>query len=133
NSNIYKLELLQDINDIAFKTLNDRMVREMANAIMRLATKKSLELLADEQNEGLGTLINIVNTITEKADTRNWQTLPYSISYCRIPLNRGNNQLILKTNSSKGTSKTQTLNFVGEKNKIYFHTYHTTDSYNPHH
>jgi len=132
NSTIYQLELLQDINDIAFKTLNDRMVREMANAIMRLATKKALELLADEQNEGLGTLINLVNTITEKADTRNWQTLPYSISYCRIPLNSGNNKLILKTNSSKGISQTQSFNFVGEKDKIFFHAYHTTASYNPH-
>jgi hypothetical protein len=132
NSTIYQLELLQDINDIAFKTLNDRMAREMANAIMRLATKKALELLADEQNEGLGTLINLVNTLTEKADTRNWQTLPYSISYCRIPLNSGNNKLILKTNSSKGISQTQSFNFVGEKDKIFFHAYHTTASYNPH-
>ncbi|MEE4196104.1 MAG: hypothetical protein V2I54_00540 [Bacteroidales bacterium] len=131
-SKIYELELLQDINDIAFKTLNDRMVREMANAIMRLATKKALELLADEQDEGLGTIINIVNTITEKADTRNWQTLPYSISYSRIPLNEGKNQIILKTHSPGGHSNSQTFYFEGEKGKINFHAYHTTATHNPH-
>ena len=132
-NNIYQLQRLQDINEIAFKTLKDRMVREMANAIMRLATKKALELLADEQDESLGTIINIVNTITEKADTRNWQTLPYSISYCRVPLNKGENKLMLKTNSPRAVSKTQTFYFKGEKDKIYFHAYHTTASYNPHH
>ncbi|MFC2096558.1 COG3014 family protein [Bacteroidota bacterium] len=42
NSDSYNLEPIQNINDIAFKTLRDRMVREMASAIMRLATKKSL-------------------------------------------------------------------------------------------
>ncbi|MFO7830014.1 MAG: hypothetical protein R6V23_15425 [Bacteroidales bacterium] len=129
NAKIYDLELLQDINEIAFKTLKDRMVREMANAIMRLATKKALEMLADEQDEGLGTLINIVNTITEKADTRNWQTLPYSISYCRIPLNKGQNKLILKTNSPRAGSKTQSFNFEGKKGKTYFHAYHTIATY----
>lgn len=133
NSRNYELELLQDINDIAFKTLKDRMVREMANAIMRLATKKALEMLADEQDQGLGTIINIVNTITEKADTRNWQTLPYSISYCRIPLNIGDNKLILKTNSPRRGSKSQIFNFEGKKGKIYFHAYHTTATYNTHH
>ncbi|HKK81251.1 MAG TPA: hypothetical protein VJ909_03325, partial [Prolixibacteraceae bacterium] len=97
------------------------------------ATKKALELLADEQDESLGTIINIVNTITEKADTRNWQTLPYSISYCRVPLNKGKNKLMLKTNSPRAGSKTQTFYFKGQKDKIYFHAYHTTASYNPHH
>ncbi len=126
----YKLELLQNINDIAFKSLKDRMVREMANAIMRLATKKALEMLADEHDQGLGTLLNIVNTLTEKADTRNWQTLPYSISYCRLPLNKGNNKLVLKTNSPRAGTKTQTFNFEGKKGKIHFHSYHTIASYN---
>ena len=126
-SQTYNLELIQNINDIAFKTLKDRMVREMASAIMRLATKKALEALADEQDEALGTLVNIVNTVTEKADTRNWQTLPYSISYARVPLHEGSNTVTLNTYSPQG-SRTQNFKFKGEKGKTVFHTYHTIAS-----
>lgn len=128
NSQSYNLELMQDINDIAFKTLKDRMVREMASAIMRLATKKALEALADEQDEALGTLVNIVNTVTEKADTRNWQTLPYSISYARVPLNKGLNEINLKIYAPNGGTKVQTFRFQGKEGKTYFHAYHTIAS-----
>ncbi len=125
NGNTYPLQMVQNINDIAFKSLNDRMVREMAQAIGRLATKKALEALADEQDENLGTLINIVNTITEKADTRNWQTLPYSISYVRIPLKKGENCITLETFTQNGSKQTQEFRFMGKKGKIYFHPYHS--------
>ncbi len=125
NSKVYNLEILEDINDIAFKTLNDRMIREIGSAILRLATKKALEALADEQEEGLGMLLNIVNTVTEKADTRNWQTLPYSISYTRVPLNKGANQINLNTNSKYMNARTKTFTFNGEKGKTYIHAYHS--------
>ena len=128
NSGLYNLEQMQDINNIAFKTLKDRMVREMATAIMRLATKKALEALADEQDEGLGTLINIVNTVTEKADTRNWQTLPYSISYARIPLNDGLNEIKFKTSSQQYGTKNQSFRFIGKKGKTIFQAYHSIES-----
>lgn len=126
----YSFELAQDINEIAFKTLRDRMLREMGNAILRIATKKALEALADEEDENLGTIINIVNTLTEKADTRNWQTLPYSIHYTRIPLKEGKNILEVKAFSGKG-EKSETFRFEGKKNKMYFASEHTTVTYPP--
>ena len=129
NSGNFNLEQIQNINDIAFKTLKDRMLREMASAIMRLATKKALEALADEQDEALGTILNIVNTLTEKADTRNWQTLPYSISYARVPLNEGLNNINLKTHSSYTNSGIQSFKFDGKSGKTYFHAYHTIASH----
>ena len=121
----YTLEMLQNINDIAFKTLHDRMLREMASAIARLATKKALEALADEHEPALGTLRNIVNTVSERADTRNWQSLPYSISYTRIPLKEGQNTINLKTYNAQGANSTQSFKFSGEKGKILFHAYHS--------
>ena len=128
NSSVYNLELMQDINEIAFKTLKDRMVREMASAILRLATKKALEALADEEDEALGTLVNIINRVTEKADTRNWQTLPYSISFARVPLEEGLNEITLHTNSPQIGSRTRNFKFTGKKGKTIFHSYHTIAS-----
>ncbi len=121
----YKLELVEDINGIAFKSLKDRMAREMGSAILRLATKKALEAIADNQDATLGMLVNIINTVTEKTDTRNWQTLPYSISYARIPLNSGNNNIKLRTYSPNGANE-QLFTFEGKKGKTYFQTFHST-------
>jgi hypothetical protein len=91
----YPLELAQDINKIAFQSLHDRMLRELGNSLLRLATKQVMEQIGSNQNENLGTIISIVNAMTEKADTRNWQSLPYSISYTKIPLQEGIHQLQL--------------------------------------
>jgi hypothetical protein len=32
--------------------------------------------------------MNLINTATEKADTRNWQSLPAYIHYVRVPLQK---------------------------------------------
>ncbi|MFP4620277.1 MAG: COG3014 family protein [Bacteroidales bacterium] len=126
----HSFEMAQNINEIAFKTLHDRMLRELGNAILRLATKKALEALADEEDKNLGTIVNIVNTLTEQADTRNWQTLPHSIHYTRIPLKEGENVLEVKT-YARQKQKVDTFRFKGKKNKIYFASKQTTSSYAP--
>ena len=43
----------------------------------------------------LGSAMGIVNTLTERADTRSWQSLPAEIHYQRIPLKRGQNEIKL--------------------------------------
>ncbi len=125
-----KFELLQDMNEIAFKTLRDRMIREVSNSVLRLATKKALEALASEQDDGLGTLVSITNALTEKADTRNWQTLPYSISYARIPF-PDNEKLTLKTMHDNGANNTYEINAAPSARNISFYTFHTIDTHRP--
>lgn len=129
NGNTYALNKAEDINEIAFKTLNDRMLREMGNSLLRLATKKALEAAVNQQNQNIGTLVSIANAVTEKADTRNWQTLPYSISYTRIPLAAGENTLQLKTSGKNGAYQMQTFNFNIQKGKTTFFSYHSLDSH----
>ncbi len=66
---------------------------------------------AKAAGEIAGFLVNVANTITEKADTRNWQSLPAFINYVRLPLTAGENtisisangkQKVLKVNGGKG-------------------------------
>jgi len=125
------LELAQDVNEIAFKTLKDRLIRELSNAILRVAIKKALEEVIKEQDEMLGLLANVVNTATEKADTRNWQTLPYSINVSRIPLEEGENTVELKTYRKDGTERTLQFKVKGKKNNTLFKPIHTYQSYLP--
>ncbi|MRT94241.1 COG3014 family protein [Ancylomarina sp. 16SWW S1-10-2] len=124
----YKLEKAEDINAIAFKCLKDRMVREIANSILRLATKKALETYANSKNETLGTLLSLANAITEKADTRNWQTLPHSIYYTRIKLKPGNHKLILNLKSGVNGGHKQALNFNVKANTTQFFTFQNLET-----
>jgi len=117
NGQQYPLELAENINNIAFKTLHDRMLREFGNALLRVATKKAIELgvreaTKNKSEEGkldLGDIapaaVTIINAATEKADTRNWQTLPHDISYARIRLPAGEHSISIKMSGPHGTDE----------------------------
>lgn len=124
----YPLYKAQDINAIAFKTLKDRMVREMANSLLRLATKQAIESFTRSKDENLGTLISIFNAVTEKADTRNWQTLPSSIHYTRIRLKEGRHSVNLKVNSTTGESKNQQIDLEVKAGRTKYFTFHNLES-----
>lgn len=72
-------ELVQDINEIALKNLDDRKVRVIAKTVARAAVKQAA---SDNliQNDQAKALFNVFNTLVlEKADTRTWRTLPGEI------------------------------------------------------
>jgi hypothetical protein len=140
NNSTYTSEIAQDINTVATSILRERMLKELADALARQIVKKLAEVAVqktteevaknnskekDEQKkkekakntgEIAGLLINILNTATEKADTRNWQSLPAYIQYVRIPLQKGENTLTIvakgkeRTIKVEGTSGLQFLN-----------------------
>lgn len=118
----------EDINAIAFKTLKDRMLREMANSLLRLATKQAMENIARSQDKNIGTLVSIFNAITEKADTRNWQTLPHSIYYTRLHLKEGENKIILNTFGPNGDVTEQDIVLQVKAGKTVFFTFHNMES-----
>ena len=91
------MNLVEDVSEVAQKGLQDRMKLEVGKSLLRLATKKAAEKMARSQNEGIGALVGVVNAFTEKADTRNWQTLPHSIYYTRMKLPEGPNEVTLQT------------------------------------
>ena len=107
--NSIELELAQNINAIAFQSLNDRMWREIGNSLLRLATKKALEELASSKNNDVGAIVSLLNAFTEKADTRNWQTLPYAISYCRISLPQGMHSIAILPKGDKSNAAEQSV------------------------
>lgn len=121
----YALELAENINEIAFKTLHDRMFREFSNSLLRLATKKTIEHVARDENKWVGFAIGLINSATEVADTRNWQTLPYSISYTRAPLSAGENQLDLHFNAARGGVLNRKITVPGQARKTQFRIFHT--------
>ncbi len=118
--------MAEDINQIAFKTLHDRMLRELSNSLLRVGIKQGLKYAASKQNEWLGLAVSLTNAITEKADTRNWQTLPYSISYARVPLQASENNIELKfSGNHPGTQDLQKLTIPANGKRTRFFVYTT--------
>ncbi len=99
----YPLELTEDINAISFKVLNERMMLEFSKSLLRVALKQAAAYKAGQSADSpaLGAALSIVASATESADTRNWQTIPHSIYYTRVPLNVGDNEIEMKLKGSK--------------------------------
>lgn len=122
------LQKVEDINAIAISTLQDRMLREITKSVGRVALKQAAELAAREKNDDLGSFVSIVNALTEKADTRNWQTLPHSIYYQRLTLPADTHRIQLVTNGQNISSDTLSFKVNIEKGKTLFRTYHSLES-----
>lgn len=96
----------EDYYPIAKQCLKDRMLREAVEIAVRFAAKKGgSALLGELAEKAMGDdgakLVKLAadaaGAITEKADTRNWQSLPATISYARIPLSAtARNTFIIK-------------------------------------
>jgi hypothetical protein len=123
NDDIFSLQLLEDVNKIAFKCLQERMGLEFSKELVRVALKKAEEYELRKQDKMLGSVLGMINAITEKADTRNWQTLPHSIYYCRVPLKEGENMLTFSLKSIDGKTVDHTYSYQVKKGQTLFHTF----------
>lgn len=127
----YELTLAEDIESIARSTLQDRLTRELAKSVGRLAIKQAAQAAVRKENEELGSLVSILNAVTEKADTRNWQSLPHSISYMRIPLDTAYNELKLLVNYRGEMSDTIRFRWDDQLKQDLFLSHHTLGSTKP--
>lgn len=109
NSKQYVLQSIENIDFIAHKTLQEQLVKNLTFMASRVLLKKIAEYKVRKENEGLGAVLGIIGAASEKADTRNWNSLPSMISYVRIPVNKGDNTLPIKYNTINNTSVTDTI------------------------
>lgn len=102
-------EMAENVTYIARETLKERFLKELTLTVSRIALKKLAEYELKKENEAAGALLGLAGALAEKADTRNWQSLPSFISYTRIPLHKGENTLNLKLTTVNGQVITNTL------------------------
>lgn len=126
NGQTWRLEAAENVNALAFATLRERMLRELSSTLTRLAIKKLAEAAVrpnksdkndknkseeekkkdkkkENTREAMALALQLFNAASEKADTRNWQSLPHTIYYTRIPLQKGENTISLQL-QGRGTS-----------------------------
>jgi uncharacterized protein len=119
----YPLQLTEDINKIAFRSLQERMWLEFSKALIRVALKKATEYSARKEDETLGAVVGWINAMTEKADTRNWQTLPHSIYYARVPLTEGVNNTQFILSLPNGKVDEHTFSYRAKAGQTLIHTF----------
>jgi hypothetical protein len=114
--------LMEDIQAIAAKNVEDRRGREIARTIARGAAKylaykgikegveaavkdeeKEEDRRAEIAGEVAGIIVNIIGASTEHADTRSWLSLPQEIQVARLPLPEGDHDLSVEFFNSSGT------------------------------
>lgn len=121
------LEEAEDISKIAFYSLEQRMMLEFSKGLLRAAVKKATEHSIRKEDETLGAVIGILNAITEKADTRNWQTLPHTIYYTRVPLKEGENRVKFGLEAG-GEPVTYEFTYRPARGQTLFHTFSSLES-----
>lgn len=132
NGETISLEPIEDINKIATQVLQQRMTLEFSRALVRAALKKVTEYQMRKENKALGSLFGIINAITEKADTRNWQTLPHSIYYSRVPMKLGTNEVTLHLiPDAEGKSEEHNFTYIVNDKGMMFHTFTSLESNTP--
>ncbi len=127
NGSTYPLALTESINRVAFYSLQQRMFQEFAKGLLRAALKKATEQSLRKEDERLGALLGLVNVVTEKADTRNWQTLPHSIYYSRLPLQEGANQVTFKLDAGRQLAE-HNFTYQARSGQTLFHTFSSLET-----
>ncbi len=126
---VFSLQEVECIDRIAKQVLQQRMTLEFSKALARAALKKVTEYEIKKENRTFGSLIGIINAITEKADTRNWQTLPHAIHYSRVPMKLGTNEVTLALQSaSDETPSRHSFTYIINKKGTIFHTFTSLES-----
>ncbi|HRE50118.1 MAG TPA: hypothetical protein PK339_01765 [Flavitalea sp.] len=132
----YTPELAEDINTIAFQTMRENRIKDITEALTRLAIKKIAEAglraggkaiannkkgqdkaetpdekkKQEEKAEAVGAAMGLIfqafSLAAEKADTRNWQSLPAHIQYIRAPLQKGVNKISVQLPGARNITRT---------------------------
>ena len=95
-------ELVEDINRIAVKNLNDRkgrvIARTLARAVVKQLAIEGAAIQGDaETAEAIRVILNALNLFVERADIRSWRTLPGEIHMARDYVPPGTYEAVLSS------------------------------------
>lgn len=101
-----ELEIVSDLAFNAHENFEDRepsiLVRTIARALLKYIAKKQAE---DAGGGALGLAVDIFGSLTERADTRSWRSLPRDIHLLRVPLPAGTQDLVFRARGPRGEAR----------------------------
>lgn len=100
--------LVDNIDAIAQKTLDEQMPTITARALARAVAKSAMVRETKRRNDNnngnalLGLLVNVATVATERADTRSWVTLPSELHMARLNLAPGKYDITVQFLGKRG-------------------------------
>lgn len=91
-----------DLDAVARSEFNDRLPGTLLKTIARALVKEQTRKAAKKKDEGLGWLVNIVNSATEQADTRGLIFLPGKITMLKTHLPPGHQTVKARITDREG-------------------------------
>lgn len=82
-------EMVYDLENAAIRTLDADYKWMIARKVGAFVAKKAVAESLRQKDETLGLLADIVMQVSDRADLRNWTTLPQTIQVVRIPVPPG--------------------------------------------
>lgn len=125
-----ELHVCQNIHQIATHCLQQRMTFEFSKALIRVALKKALEQQVRKSDRILGSVVGVVNALTERADVRSWQTLPHNIHFARLSLPPGRHEVQLVLHGQRLDQKHE-FTYEVKKGETLFHTFSSLETNSP--
>ncbi len=121
NTQNYPLQLAENINAISYKVLEERMMKEFSTSLIRVALKQvaAHQIGQSADSPLLGAALSITASATEGADTRNWQTIPHSLYYTRIPVAPGEQTISFTLHGPKEETHQLQVNVKKGSTQIY--------------
>ncbi|MBA3581799.1 MAG: hypothetical protein H0W44_05020 [Gammaproteobacteria bacterium] len=95
---------LENVDQLARNNLEARMAGIIARIIARSVVKYNVADQVGDRNPLLGLMTQVVNLVSETADTRSWQSLPMNIQITRLPIEIGEHRVIIKSTMPNGMS-----------------------------
>ena len=82
-------QVLYSVQDVAIKTLDDKYKALIAKRLAGIVAKEVVSHQVEKHNEGLGGLLRLGLHIVDRADLRQWSSLPQTFQVSRIRLKSG--------------------------------------------
>jgi hypothetical protein len=97
------------VQDVAIKTLNDDYARLVASRVGGVAVKAVVADQIAQKNKLLGAVAWIALNATDRADVRQWSTLPESFQFARLPIKAGKYKVSITGLDSSGNATADRL------------------------
>ena len=126
----FDLEMAENVSDLSFLVLKQRMARELGETVARFLVKNLIRQTLEEESEGAGLLSEVYNFVSETADLRCWESLPSGIHYSRLSLPQGSHTVDLVLEGEDANSLTIPVDFEIQSYRTQFFAYQdiVTDS-----
>ncbi len=92
-----------NLGQLARSSLNSRGIALTTRLLARAAAKDALADNLAKKDEVVGEIARLLLFVLEEADTRGWHSLPGHLSLLRVPVNKGSQEIVVKSFSTAPT------------------------------